>query len=202
MLLAWPIDCERRNIIKKRIISLIVYSIIVLVVGLVGFTLGALTVGELSPNMLLEVISGETPQAKIAAYLQAIQAQDRDAALDIWIPPSSNPELYDRRNQVTDELLAHKITGFTIFEPQWWKTCCEPGVVFDARNAGGARVRVQVLDQSGQPWSYNFDVFVDGPYFGAAEGNPYRHWMLRDVYPAGDLPLYWRLLYTGTIQYP
>ena len=179
---------------KKRILSLIVYSIFVLLVGLAGFALGALTVGGLSPTMLFEVISGETPQSKITAYLEAIQAQNRDAALDIWILPANSPELDDRRNLITDELLAHKITGFTIFEPQWWKTCCEPGVVFSASNAGGARVRVQVLDQSGQTWSYTFDIFVDGPYFGEAEGNPYRHWMLRDIYPTGDLPLYWKLL--------
>jgi len=102
---------------------------------------------------------------------------------------------------VTDELLALKITGFTIFEPQWWGTCCEPGVTHHARNAGGARVQVQLLDADGHPWGYTFDVFFDGVYFGDAVGNPYRHWFLRDVYGRGELPIYWQLLATEEVHY-
>ena len=88
--------------------------------------------------MLRERIAGETPQAKITAYLQAIQSGDRTAALDAWKLPSAGAisfaELTERRNQVTDELLSRHITGFTIFEPEWWSTCCEPGVTRHARS--------------------------------------------------------------------
>ena len=64
-------------------------------------------------------------------------------------------------------------------------------------------MRVQVLDAQGQPWGYIIDVFVDGTvYFGDAEGNPYRHWQLQDVYPPGEQPLYWTLVYTGSVHAP
>jgi hypothetical protein len=179
----------------KRILSIALCCILLLTVGLAGFAIGLLTLGGYSPNMLLELVSGQTPQAKIRAYLEAIQAQNREAALAAWLPPDSNsasfPALSERRTQVTDELLARQINGFTIFEPEWWRTCCEPGVTCQAHNAGGARVRVQVLDAQGKPWQYVFDVFTQGVYFGAAEGNPYRRWQLRDIYPWGEAPIFW-----------
>jgi hypothetical protein len=189
-----------------KILRLALFCLLLVIVGLSGFIVSALTLGDYSPNMLLEMVSGETPQAKISRYLQAIQAQDRSAALDAWILPLDSSvsftALSERRDLVTDELLALKITGFTIFEPQWWGTCCEPGVTRHARNAGGARVQVQVLDADGHPWGYTFDVFVDGSYFGDAVGNPYRHWFLRDAYAQGELPIYWRLLYAEEVHYP
>ena len=181
----------------RRILRIALHGILLLAAGLAGFVIGLLTLGGYSPNMLLELVSGETPQAKIKPYLEAIQAQDREAALDAWLLPGSgtatDAALSERRIQVTDELLARQITGYTIFEPEWWSTCCDPGVTCSARNAGGARVRVQVLDAQGKPWGYTIDVFTKGPYFGAAEGNPYRHWLLRDVYPRGESPLTWTL---------
>jgi hypothetical protein len=189
-----------------KILRSALYGLLLLSVGGLGFILGVLLLGDLSPNMLLEMMSGETPQAKITRYLKAIQAQDRGAALDAWILPSDSSaafnELGGRRELITDELLALKISGFTIFEPQWWGTCCDPGVTRHARNAGGARVAVQVLDASGQPWIYTFDVFTNGPYFGDAAGNPYRHWFLRDVFSQDELPIFWRLLYSEAVRSP
>jgi len=39
---------------------------------------------------------------------------------------------------------------------------------------------------------YVFDVFVRGnTYWGAAMGYPPREWLLRDVYPDGQAPLFW-----------
>jgi len=177
-----------------------------LLVGLAGVIIGALLLGDFSPNMLLELASGETPQAKITAYLQAIQASRPGAALAAWTLPAPNTEsfaeLTERRDLVTDDLLARQIIGFTIFEPEWWSTCCDPGVIRHARNAGGARVQVQVLDAQGQPWLYTFDVFTNEPYWGNAAGNPYRRWLLRDVYPLSEPPVYWKLVYTGEVHYP
>ena len=177
-----------------------------LLVGLAGIIIGALLLGNFSPNMLLELVSGETPQAKITAYLQAIQAQNRAAALEAWTLPASNTEsfaeLSERRDLVTDELLARQMIGFTIFEPEWWSTCCDPGVIRHARNASGARVQAQVVDAQGQPWLYTFDVFTNGPYWGDAAGNPYRRWLLRDVFPLGETPVYWKVVYTGEVHYP
>lgn len=196
----------QRSLLLK-FLGILLYLLLLLLVGLAGVFTGAVGLGDYSPNMLLELATGETPQAKITAYLTAIQAQDREAALAAWTVPGSSSvhytELNARREQVTGELLARQITGFSIFEPEWWGTCCDPGVTRHARNAGGARVPVQVLDAQGQPWGYTFDVFItDTVYFGDAEGNPYRHWLLRDVYPRGERPLYWTLIYTGSVHSP
>jgi hypothetical protein len=190
-----------------KILGIMLYLFLLVLVGLVGIFIGTVVLGDYSPNMLLELAAGETPQAKITAYLSAIQSQDREAALAAWTDPGTSSaqyaELSARREQVTDELLARQITSFTVFEPQWWSTCCGQGVTPHARNAGGARVPVQVLDAQGQPWGYVFDVFVDGTvYFGDAEGNPYRRWLLRDAYPHGERPLYWTLVYSGSVHAP
>jgi len=187
-----------------KIVRGIGVSLLALLAGALGFALGALTLGDYTPSMLLEWVAGETPQAHIRAYLRAVEAQDRQAALAAWTLPAPErarfAELERRRAAATDELLARRIRDFTLFEPQWWRTCCEPGLAA-ARSAGGARIRVQVIDAEGEPWQYTFDVFAaEQPYWGAAGGNPYRHWLLRDVYPAGEPPLYWPLTYSGEVK--
>jgi hypothetical protein len=63
-------------------------------------------------------------------------------------------------------------------------------------------VRVQILDAQGQPMQYIFDVFVNGSYFGDAAGNPYRYWILRDVYSLDETPIYWNLMYAGKLYHP
>lgn len=60
-----------------KILRFVLYGLLLLLVGIAGFIIGALTLGDYSPNMLLELVSGETPQVKITRYLQAIEAQDR-----------------------------------------------------------------------------------------------------------------------------
>lgn len=146
-------------------------------------------------------------EAGIKAYLQAIMRQDKPAALKLWdlsapLPAGSELLLQQRRERVTDELLAMGITGYTLFTPEWWTTCCEPHVTCSARSAGGARVQVQVLDAGGQPASYQFDIFArEQPYWGDAAGNPPRHWLLRDVYLMEQMPLFWPLVYEASIRY-
>lgn len=92
-----------------KIIRIALYCLMLVLVGIAGFVIGALTLGDYSPNMLLELVSSETPRAKITAYLQAVQAQDWDGAMAAWTLPASSSrsfaELSERRNQVTDELL-------------------------------------------------------------------------------------------------
>lgn len=179
---------------------------LLLLAFLAGFILSALTLGGYSPNMLLELASNETPGARVSDYLRVIQTQDRAGALEAWTLPAPNAKsftsLNERRSQITDELLGRSITGFTILDTQWWGTCCEPGVTTLARNAGGARLHVQLMDAQGRPWQYIFDVFTNGSYFGDAIGNPYRHWLLRDVYPSDEPPLFWTLVYSGEVHAP
>ena len=162
-------------------------------------------------TLLCEQITGETPQAKATAYVRAVLRGDEQAALDLWeLPSLQNQEqleaLAERRQQVTSELIAARINPeFTILDTEWWATCCEPTVIRDprwTRSAGGARMTVQLLDNKGLPIIYVLDVFVrDGPYWGAAAGDPFRHWALRDVYLEGQEPLYWRRIYECTMKF-
>lgn len=182
------------------------YKVGVIGIIFVGISIGVFLLFTLIPNTILEQLKGETPQAKIIAYLQAIQRNNREVALNLWELEFSQPEQYEalsqRREQVTDELLALEITDFTIFEPEWWTTCCEPHVICGAHNAGGARIQVQVLDDKGMPLLYTFDVFTrEQPYWGDAMGNPPRHWVIRDIYALGQEPLFWQLVYESNIRY-
>lgn len=183
-------------------------------IGIAVILLAVITLASLwlfdSPDgkLLYERILGETPQAKVQAYVQTLVRGDETAALSLWeLPSLSNPEqlnaLTERRKQVTSELLARRLGPvFAVLHIEWWRTCCEPSVSSDSRDAGGARMRVQFLDNRGVPFIYIFDVFVrDLPYWGAAAGYPLRQWVIRDVYPDGQEPFYWRFISKTTVEF-
>lgn len=151
-----------------------------------GLSLGA-------GNRLIEQVTGQTPQARIAAYLEAIAQGDRQAALDLWSPAGpDSPELEARRRAVTAALLAHGPTlAYQVLDVEWWRTCCEPGVIEDANEAGGARVRVRLYGGNLPARVYVFDLLVPGGYWGEVMGNPPRTWAINDVYPEGQAPLVW-----------
>lgn len=180
---------------------------IIAVIPLAAFFLAILwLINAPDGKLLRERMTGETPQYKVKAYVLAIARGDKAVALDQWeLPSLSNQEqmdtLVEEAKQVTSDLLATELNPrFTILHLEWWGTCCEPSVSSDPRDAGGARMHVQLLDKNGTPLVYIFDVFVrDLPYWGAAEGYPLRHWIIRDVYPEGQEPLYWRFVAISNI---
>jgi hypothetical protein len=153
-------------------------------------------------------MSGETPRAKIDAYLRNVAKGDEKAALNLWdlptwdLPNGRSAELKARREDVTRTIIAQGIQPDTlILGIEWWGTCCEPRVISDSRSAGAARVNVQLLDRNGAPLVYVFDVFTrEQPYWGAAVGYPPRQWIVRDVYALGQEPLFWRLIYEPSIR--
>ena len=171
------------------------------IVWRIGFTLTALVVlAVLGPSVgcnrgkqIVEQILGETPTAKVAGYLDAIAKGDRQAALARWsLADSSGADLKARRESVTDALLAcGPRLGYRILGVEWWRTCCEPGVIDDPDEAGGARVRVAVGGEDRPEAVYMFDLIVPGGYWGDAAGNPVRRWVIMDVYPEGAAPLVW-----------
>jgi hypothetical protein len=149
------------------------------VVGTLGLSLLSLwlsgaTAGGALRASLVERIRGETPEARIEAYVDAVLRGDGAAALAVWKVPAEDGAdeqsnlLHRRRQEVTCTLIAADLDSeYMITRTEWWRTCCEPGVTCDPRNAGGARVRVQFLDQDGLPVTYVFDVFhQDGAYWG------------------------------------
>lgn len=153
--------------------------------------------------------SGEEAQAEVAAYVRAIARGDEGAAYAVWELPSWegyegwHTALSERRQSVTGKLMAAGIdSDFTILNVEWWRTCCEPGVILNPREAGGVRFRVKLWDRDGSPLVYIFDVFVRGvTYWGAAAGYPPRHWMLRDVYPPNQEPLFWRWVFEPSARH-
>ena len=166
-----------------------------------GLTLLALTAlatlglnASCSPaHQLLEQALGRTPQHQIAGYLSAVARRDRSAALELWLAPTSQQGgLADRRDSVTDTLLSHgRSLEYRVLDTTWWRTCCEPAVIDDPAQAGGARVRVIIGSGQGPETTYIFDLLGPGGYWGDAAGNPLRDWAIVDVYPDGMQPLAW-----------
>ncbi len=182
-----------------------------------GFLLGVLSTGLLLiwllgpstfeglPTLLVERLRGETPQARVDAYAQAVLAGDESAAFNVWIPPDSersdeqSEALRRRRQEITQQLIAADLgETYTITDIDWWT----PHVTCDTHSAGGARIRVQFLDQKGLPVAYVFDVFhQELPYDVEATGYSPRRWALYDVYPPDGEPLFWRYTYNCEVEW-
>jgi len=128
-------------------------------------------------NPLIEQVTGETPEAKVVAYLEATRQGDEA-----------------RRQAVIETISALGADlSFRVLDVEWWSNCCEPCVIDDPRRAGFARLRVAVGGATGDEIIYVFDVWVTGgPYYGEMMGCPVRHWEIIDAYPEGEEPLYWK----------
>ncbi len=165
--------------------------------GLTLMTLTALAILGLNASCspahhLLEEALGRTPRHQIASYLSAVARGDRVAALERWTAHPSRDGLLDRRDSVTGKLLAHgRGLEYRVMDTVWWRTCCEPAVIDDPAQAGGARIRVAIGNGQGPETTYVFDLLVPGGYWGDAAGNPLRDWEIVDVYAEGMRPLAW-----------
>jgi hypothetical protein len=144
-------------------------------------------------NRLIEQVAGQAPQARIVDYLEAIAQGDVQAALKLWSPAGpDSPELEARRQAVTAELLRFgPDLAYQVLDVEWWRTCCEPGVIENDREAGGARMRVRIWSEDLPSKTYVFDVLVPGGYWGEVTGSPLRTWTIFDVYPEGQAPIVW-----------
>ncbi len=144
-------------------------------------------------------------QAPITQFVQALARHESVTAMTLWEIAERNTQeaITQRRESVIADLGNAGIQpDVEILSVEWWSTCCDPSVICDARDAGGARLRVQLLDKAGQPRSYVFDVFTrEQPYWGAAAGYPAREWVLRDVYPYDEQPLFWTRVHEAQGHY-
>jgi hypothetical protein len=182
---------------NKRYPKVIVFLAIFLIgvgVGAGGFWLVVQNHMELQ-HYLLGQPAMKPVQAPITHFVQAIARHESATAMTLWEIAEGNTQeaLTQRRESVIADLGNAGIQpDYDILSVEWWSTCCDPSVICDSRGAGGARLRVQLLDKAGQPRSYVFDVFTrEQPYWGAAAGYPPREWVLRDVYPYDEKPLFW-----------
>jgi hypothetical protein len=201
-----PPDMSESSKVRRRWMGWAAIAVVIVAILCIGTVLALALLLSPAGNAARERVMGETPQAKITGYLKAIQRGDRSAALEAWEVGAPQQQHYaalsQRREKVTDELLAPGISGWRVLEIEWWTTCCEPHVTCSVRSAGGARIQVQVLDDDGNPLRYTFDVFArEQPYWGDAMGNPVRRWVIRDVYAAGEEPLFWRWVHESGVRY-
>jgi hypothetical protein len=183
----------------------VAWRVVVTLTVLAGLMFVTSNVSCTTANHLVESVLGQTPRAQILAYLDAVAGGDRQAALALWPLPGSlnkapDGNLAARRQAVTGELLAYgPDLAYEVLDAEWWRTCCEPGVIAVSAgtagdvpaNAGGARIRVAVESITRPRAVYVFDVLVPGSYWGDAMGNPVREWAIVDVYPQGAAPLAW-----------
>ncbi|XOB41163.1 MAG: hypothetical protein ACKKMW_00215 [Candidatus Nealsonbacteria bacterium] len=189
-----------KSIIKINFLNstIKILGILILIV-IIGMTIFLLFInGFFTP--LIEKVINEKPEAKIIAYLEAVKKGDKLKALTIWELPNweewklneNGSFLEKRRENLTKNLVENGIKNFKILKIEWWRTCCVPGVTNNPRSAGGARISIQLIDNNNTEYIYIFDVFHrETSYWGATEGYPVRHWVLRDIYLLGQKPLFW-----------
>ncbi len=96
----------------------------------------------------------DTPERRVSAYLSATSSGNEASALEAWVPYPANvllsTELRARRADLTRELATLRVgRTYAIQSVDWWRTCCEPGIVDGPGTAGLARMHVIATDQTG-----------------------------------------------------
>lgn len=182
--------------------STLIAVIVVFIAGIGAGVIGSWLIlhgGTELRYFILDSPPGKQPTVQVDAFAKALVRADREIALKLWEVEAGDAQggLVSRRDRVTSDMAAAGLgADYMILNVQWWTTCCEPSVTCESRNAGGARILVQFLDRKERPLLYVFDVFArEQPYWGSAAGYPKRDWVIRDVYPQGEVPLFWTLMY-------
>jgi hypothetical protein len=99
--------------------------------------------------------------------------------------------LQERRGVVTRQLLGAVRPQPEYFALEWWRTCCEPGVIADGDLAGGLRATLLLQDQLGRSATYVFDVLATDTGW-LYDGLPARGWTLVDIYRPDEEPVDFR----------
>src|SRR5438128_1007712 len=124
--------------VRARTVLTIAAAIVTSVV--VGFFLTFYTALGSPGWQLIGRAIGDTPEARVATYLEAVGRGDAQKAFDTWLlwPRHARLEqIAARRERVTRDLAARRPQA-TVERFQWWRTCCEPGVIDSRASAGGA----------------------------------------------------------------
>lgn len=143
-------------------------------------------------ELLVEIVRGQTPKAKITNYINAVSNGDQEQAFMVWDLPVRDEasvlsaeyfdRLEDQRETTTRDLIAKKIKPeFEIRNIEWWSTCCEPRIIKNSRVAGHAKFYVDLTDSNNVKSTYIFDVSVPGGYDGGLTSHYVRHWKIDSV---------------------
>jgi hypothetical protein len=172
-------------------------------VGISGLWLGIQNSSEFR-YYLFEQASVHPAQSQVSAFVQSIVQGDKAAAYKLWevsgrIDSERQIALMKRRDDVITNLLLAKVEPeYLLRDIEWWTICCEPRVINDSRYAGGARIKVQFIDQHGLPMTYIFDVFTQ---WGSPEPAPDQDWVIEDIYPDNQNPISWLRIYEPQIRH-
>lgn len=169
---------------KKKVIF-----VLLLVVVLSGFYIE--TEYGIS-SLIIEKVTGKTPEAKIESYIKAVSGGNKEQAFVVWDIPEINKssadyykEQKEQRETFTQDLIAKKISSnFKIKNIEWWSTCCEPHVIQNPRMAGRAKFYVELTDSNNIKSIYVFDLEVPDGYTGGLTGHHVRDWKITEAYPA------------------
>lgn len=131
----------------------------------------------------------DSPERHVARYLEATSFGDLPRALNEWsvyegrANVSTGP-ITARRRELTVELASNRVgRHYTITSVEYWRTCCTPGRVADARAAGLARVHVTTTGENGATYRLVFEVWVkDLTWWGDAAGEWMHDWRLYEVH--------------------
>lgn len=143
-------------------------------------------------ELVIEKMSGRTPEVKIESYIRAVSGGDKEQAFAVWNLPEmdkssvSSAEYYDnlkkQRETSTQDLIAKKISPeFKIKNVEWWSTCCEPHILDNSRSAGRAKFYVELTDSNSAKSTYIFDLSVPGGYDGGLTSHYVRNWEIDSV---------------------
>jgi hypothetical protein len=163
-------------------------------VGAAAIAVAALGVAVAADVGLRETIVGDTVEARIAGYVTALARNDVGAATAAWRLDNATPDpaLLERRRDITESLRSLGVRSHRIVRIDWWRTCCEMGLIDDPANAGLARATVEIWTNARYE-RYVFDVLARSTaYWGDAAGHPPHEWTLRDVYRLSEKPLFAR----------
>lgn len=158
-------------------------------------------------SAFIEKALNEEPEKKITAYIGAVKQGNTNDALAIWELP--DPEgwktseefflLENRRKNLTENFILNGITNFEILKVEWWSGfCCmtEPYIVNDTRDGGYVRAYVKLFsdttDKGDNEYVYIFVLSTRDDSFGALASYPVRYWVIRDIYPSTQKPLFWK----------
>jgi len=157
------------------------------VVAVVGVAIASLAAWALVVRPALD-----TPERRVATYFAATSSGNESTALDAWVPyPGTvliSTELRARRTDLTRELTILRVgRTYAIRSVDWWRTCCEPGLLDGEKNAGLARMHVVATDQAGTEHRLVFEVWVKKlTWWGDAAGETVKDWTLYEVHREGE----------------
>lgn len=137
---------------------------------------------------IAERIIGETPEAKIDAYFQAIKQRDEAKLSELW---ADNPPRWTAKSKIRHQNIKSSLENllpelhYRIVDIKWWEMCCGPHLV-NKLEACYAEVWVEAWGKTNEKLSLVFEMnAMEGSCRGLI-GYPMRKWRILDIWPEDE----------------